>query len=181
MDYSTYNKAISALHTWRGETKSANYQYPDSRDPAFQKALLINQATAQDFETAIVCLCCWREMRSYLYRGMIAIAHVIHNRAKAGWFHGNEYQNVIAENQFSSMTIHNDPQLVKYPEQFDLQFEKLLVNVCAAMDEELVDPTNGAMYYAALAHANSPWFLNLIKDKKEHPLVFQLGNTTFYK
>lgn len=182
MDFPTYQSAINALKAWRIATEHHDYQFPDSRDPAFQKYLTDANSTPQLFEQAVVCLCGWREEREDLYPGMCAVLQVINNRAKAGWHHGNQYENVIAENQFSSMTIPNDPQLDKYPLEIELEFEKLLANVENVYENEIIDKTDGALYYANLA-AIEPggWFAREIVQSPEHPRLSVIGRTTFFK
>lgn len=181
MDFPIYQNSISVLKNWRTDTNQANYQFPDSRNPDFQKYLLAGKVTAQVFEQAIVALCCWREDREDLYPGMIAVGQVINNRAKAGWFHGNAYQNVVAENQFSSMTVPTDPQLNDYPLNSETEFLKLLANMDNLFENELIDKTDGALYYADLSAVSSGWFRNeILNNPGEHPRLAIIGRTTFF-
>lgn len=181
MDFPTYQFAINALKAWRTNTEHYDYQFPDSRDPVFQKYLIDEKSTPQLFEQAVVALCCWREDREDLYPGMIAIGQVINNRAKAGWHHGNLYSNVIAEDQFSSMTFPHDLQLDKYPLESELEYEKLLANLDNLYENELIDKTDGALYYADLRYVTSGWFLReIIQNSQEHERLAVIGRTTFF-
>lgn len=182
MDYPTFKNAINALEVWRIQTNQKDFHFPDSRDPAFQKISQNENITAQDFEKAIVCLCGWREDREELSTGMLAIVSVITNRSKAGWFGGNQYSNVVAKDQFSSMTIPDDPQLNKYPQEDDVEFGKVLANIDRVYDGTIQDRTNGALYYANLKYVTSGWFLdNIVRNVKEHPVCASIGRTTFFK
>lgn len=182
MNYQIFENAVNALTTWRMHNSQPNYEFPDIRIPDFQKLCAAHSLTAQDFGKAIVCLCCWREMRSELYTGMIAVANVINNRAKKGWYGGDPYTNTIEKNQFSSMTVPSDPQLDKYPDGNDVEFGKLLDKIDALYDGQLIDRTDGALYYAVLADSTSSWFLKNIADNPtEHPRTAQIGQTIFFE
>lgn len=181
MNFQVFSSAISALKNWRLANEKNSWEFPDSRDPSFQKFLTDENLTAQDFEKGIVCLCCWREMRSQLYAGMMAVACVINNRAKKGWFHGNQYSNTVAKNQFSSMTVPGDPQLEKYPAEDDTEFNKLLAAIDLLYEGEVLDRTDGALYYAVLADSTSGWFFREIVNRpEEHPRLAEIGRTSFF-
>lgn len=174
---------MNALEAWRKQENQHNFHFPDSRDPIFQKISQTEKITTQDFEKAVVAVCCWRENREDGYYGQIAIGHVINNRAKAGWFGGNQYMNVVAKDQFSSMTIPDDPQLDKYPLESDTEFQKVLANIDALFENELLDRTGGALYYADLSFIQeNGWFQREIIDKpNEHERLAVIGRTTFFK
>lgn len=182
MTFDVFQKSVDALHKWRQVVGQENYHFPDSRDPSFQKYLASEGANAQDYEKAIVCLCCWRENREDLYTGMMAIAQVINNRARKGWHHGNAYQNVIEKNQFSSMSVPDDKQLNLYPEDKDVEFGKLLTNIDSLYENELIDRTDGSLYYANLMYIDhGGWFERNISHNPEHPRLATIGRTTFFQ
>jgi|SRR5882762_8468305 len=181
MNFETFQKSVNALKSWRLAADQPSHHFPDSRDPEFQKHLVEHAVTSQDYEISIVCLCCWREMRSQLYAGMIAVAHVINNRSKKGWHHGNQYMNVIAVNQFSSMSVPSDLQLNKYPLENDVEFGKLLENIQDLFDNNLIDKTDGSLYYAVLQDSTSGWFFKNIVNNPEHPRLATIGRTTFFQ
>lgn len=181
MTFEVFSNAISALKNWRLANEKNSWEFPDSRDPAFQKYLTDENLTAQDFEKGIVCLCCWREDREDLSPGMCAIGQVINNRAKKGWFHGNQYSNVIAKNQFSSISVPGDPQLEKYPAENDVEFGKVLSQIDDLFEGELLDRTDGALYYADIRYVTSGWFdREIIQNPSEHPRTAVIGRTTFF-
>ena len=135
-----------------------------------------------EFEKAIVSLACWREMRSESVNGMIAVAFVLRNRAKAGWHHGSIYQNAIALNQISSISVLGDPNTIKFPDTRDPDFQTVLHKMDAIYDGATDSITSGALYYAVLTDATSGWFFkNIVSKPDEHPRVAQIGKTTFFK
>jgi hypothetical protein len=136
----------------------------------------------EDFEKAIVALACWREMRSEGVNGMLAVALVLRNRAKKGWYHGSLYENAIALNQLSSMSVRGDVNTVHFPDTREPQFQTLLQLLSEVFDDSRVDNlTNGALYFAVVNNSNSVWFRNNILDHPDiHPRVAQLGQTTFF-
>jgi hypothetical protein len=140
---------------------------------------------SQDYEKGIVALTCWREMRGELAPGMISVAQVLYNRAKAGWHNSSMYENAIATNQFSSMTIKGDANTVQFPDSREPEFVKLLQFVDGLYSEGgafPVDLTNGALYYAVLADSTSTWFFNNIASRPDiHPRTAVIGKTTFFK
>jgi hypothetical protein len=143
----------------------------------------------EDFEKAIVALECWREMRSDGVNGMLSVAFVLRNRAKAGWFHGSIYDNAIAKNQFSSMTVKGDPNTVRFPDDpvhpdtREPQFQAFLQLIDGVFDDSKLDYiTSGALYYAVVSDSTSVWFVtNILSDPINHPRVAQMGQTTFFK
>jgi hypothetical protein len=102
---------------------------------------------------------------------MIAIAHVINNRANAGLHENSHYMNVIG-GDFKCMTDPESHQLTRYPEQFDTITEKLFANLENCFDGFLVDPTGGALYYEQMHEGG--------KLPKGKTLVATIGNTLFY-
>jgi len=137
----------------------------------------------QEFEKAIVALACWREMRGEGTNGMISVAQVLHNRAKAGWHQSSMYENAIALNQLSSMSIKGDPNTVRFPDSREPEFNKFLQFLDNFYGENPpVDTTNGALYYAVLADSTSGWFFENIANKPDlHPRCAVIGRTTFFK
>jgi len=182
MDYQTFKKSVEALKAWRVSASQPSHHYPDSRDPEFQKHLVEQAVTSQDYEISVVCLCCWRENREDLYAGEMAIAHVINNRAKRGWNHGNQYMNVTAKNQFSSMVIPGDPQLDKYPLENDVEFEKLLENISDLESGNLIDKTDGSVYYGNLRYIQKGgWFeRTILPNPAKFPRLATIGRTTYF-
>lgn len=134
-----------------------------------------------EFEKAVVALACWREMCSEGVNGMISVAFVLRNRAKAGWYHGSIYENAIALNQISSISVLGDPNTIKFPDIRDPDFQTLLHKLDAIYDDAADLITNGAKYYAVLKDSTSGWFFkNIVNKPAEHPRVAQIGKTTFF-
>jgi len=138
--------------------------------------------TGSDFEKAIVALAAWREMRGEGVNAMLSVVFVMRTRAKQGWHHGSIYNNVVARNQISSMTVVGDQNTDEYPDIRDPNFQTLLFKIEDIYNDCPDQLTNGASYYANLTIATSPWFQkNIVEDQVNHPRVAQLGQTTFFK
>ena len=181
MDFKTYDKAIKQVLLWREKTGKKDYEWPDSRDPEFSSLLVDSGVTGQDVEKALVALTAWREFRGDQYQGMSACVHVLRNRQAKGQFHSHLQEDVTGKNQFSSMTVPGDPNLVKYPEEGEFAFEKLLSNLDDILAGKTVDITQGALYYAVPQNSTSGWFeRNIVENKKEHPMTTSIGRTLFY-
>ena len=121
--------------------------------------------TGPDYEKSIVALVCWARMKSELYRGMIAVAHVLRNRAAAGWFEGSIYQNAVAE--FPEAINH----LIEHPDVRDPEFQKLLLGVDKLFAGQLTDRTDGAMYFTKAS--NEETIVGTVTTK--------IGQTIFFK
>jgi hypothetical protein len=135
-----------------------------------------------DFEKAIVALAAWREMRGEGVNAMLSVVFVFRTRAKLGWYHGTIYNNVVARNQVSSMTVVGDQNTDEYPDIRDPNFQTLLFKIEDIYNDCPDNLTNGACFYANLSIATSPWFqTNIVDDPVNHPRVAQLGRTTFFK
>jgi N-acetylmuramoyl-L-alanine amidase len=130
-------------------------------------------------------LCVWKEARGEGELGMKAVADVIVNRAKD---QGNGALHPIhtvayAKNQFTSMSVPSDPEFNLQPQSDDKQQYEFARSVCQPIVEgQMSDITNGALYYANLAHVSSGWFEdNIVKNTVLHPQVAVIGKQTFYK
>lgn len=136
------------------------------------------------FEKMEAALCAFREMRGDDYEGMVAVLCVLRNRMQEGWFGGSLHRNVTAHNQFSSMTIHGDPETIVYPTAADLvagDFAEILKDIDAVFDGTLADTTHGALYYAVESESSSAWYRDNVSNNPAHPVVHQIGKTTFRK
>ena len=129
---------------------------------------------------ALLAICTWREARGEGQEGMRAVAHVIRNRVHAGW---GDWDDVITKkNQFSSISLAGDSQLLVWPDDDDASF-RLVFEMCKSVLSGLDDDvTNGALYYANLKNTTSGWFLNNIVGRPlEHPITVKIGRHTFFK
>ena len=167
MDFATFQKSVDSLVAWRAAKGEPAHVFPDSRDPEFQPSV-----TSQEFEQAIVCLAAWRENREGLYAGMIAIVHVINNRAKRGWYEGNLYFNVTHNTWLSSMIDPENGQLAEYPEENDREFSKLLGYVEDLYEGTLLDRTDGSLYYLKSTQDTTGYSL--------YPRLATIGQMVFY-
>ena len=114
--------------------------------------------TPNQFVNSIAALLAWREENANGLNGMLGVLFCLRNRVKAGWFQSDLFENIIAHNQFSSMTVTGDGQLTHYPSMHDQNFQKLLQYVDSVYDPEnpLQDTlTQGGLYYSDLS---SPGF-----------------------
>lgn len=144
-------------------------------------------STFSDFEKSIVALTCLREMRGEGMNAMLAVAFVLRNRAKAGWFRGSAYLNAVAAKQFSSMSVVGDPNTIWYPSEPN---DPSLIQLLQLMDE-VFDPdnprvdniSNGALYYWVPEHSTpNGWFAtHVANNETEHPRCAVIGKTIFYK
>lgn len=131
----------------------------------------------------LLAICLWREARGEGLEGMRAVAHVIRNRVNR-W--KQDWDQVIAgRNQFSSMTVSGDSQLVVWPDDDDPMFKQVYLMSWDIFKGQNPDPTNGSLYYANINLATkpgfSPWFLREIMGKPaEHPVRATIGRHTFY-
>jgi len=136
-------------------------------------------------------LCVWREARGESVEGIIAVCWVIRNRMEK--YKKSSFDIVSSHNQFSSMTIHSDPQVVMYPSKDDSKFEQIssAFDTVIGMpfkpftnDSELnvsfMDHTERATFYRNVADSDSVWFNNAVRDGKLIETV-QIGKHTFYK
>lgn len=127
---------------------------------------------------ALLALCMWREARGEGLEGMTAVGLVIQNRVRR-W--NQSWSSVIVgKNQFSSMTVPGDSQLVVWPTNETL-FQQAYMKAWDIFKGECPDITNGALYYAYLPNVTSGWFLReIISKSAEHPVLAKVGRHTFY-
>lgn len=103
------------------------------------------------------------EARGESYKGKVAVAAVVLNRAKSSKF-PNSIRNVIfAENAFS---VINNGQFWLTPDASSLKAAKEAAR--------RVDPTKGALYFYNPSATTSSWF-------KARPVTVKIGNHVFTK
>jgi spore germination cell wall hydrolase CwlJ-like protein len=131
--------------------------------------------TAADYSKFLLALVMYREARGEGQTGMLAVGHVIANRCHM-W--GKTYHDVIlGENQFTSMSVHADPNDIAWPVLEDEVFY-LAENVYSGMAS---DVTNGALYYADETFVTSGWYEREIISSGLHPVLVKIGRHTFRK
>ena len=133
-----------------------------------------------DYNRTLLALVIWREARGEGLEGMRACAHVIANRVRE-WH--KDYSKIITDrNQFTSISVPSDAQTVLWPVRPNSMFEAAMDIASKVYDETDMDITQGALYYANLKVANSPWFQENIVGKPElHPVTAVIGAHTFFK
>lgn len=109
---------------------------------------------------------------------MIAIAHVIRNRQRAGWFGGDwieilhNYADAAAKIYPPHKTDLRDPNCKILMQQVDDIFNGLA-------PERL---TFGALYYAELHRIDNTKFLaNIVRDPEHHPRIANVGQVAFFQ
>lgn len=137
MDFKTFSKSIEVVKSWREQETKLPHEWPDPRDPVFQKYLEESGVVAQDLDKSLVALCAWREGRRELYPGMSAVLHVLVNRQKK--LPPRQY---LEDEQFL-MGIEDNPWQNNYPEE-EINFVHLLENLDSVLSDRTFDLTNGA-------------------------------------
>lgn len=184
MESEVFFKAMESLKDWRSHQPYTDMQrnvlFPEApADPSLQPTLLVGMG---DFEKAVVALAAYREMREDLWPGMSAVVQVVRNRARAGWFHGSMYENVVAKNVFPSMTLYGHPDTVRFPDEHDQQFWLFLTMLDGLFNGVVPDNTNGALYYHW--YYSEPVFCGCIaylSQKQTHQTCAKIGKILFWK
>ena len=157
--------------------RGGNLQAHPSRD-----ALETHRMNWTDYAIFMMALTLWREARGDGEDGMRAVGHVIANRRNAS-FHRDWVAVITARNQFTSMSVHSDPETVLWPVTGDAVFAiamRLAADIIEGTDP---DNTLGAQYYANLATMDRyGWFKQNILDEPEvHPQTAVIGKQTFFR
>jgi len=143
-EFKTFQKSIDLVKSWRAAENKATHEWPDPRDPVFQKYLEESGAVSQDLDKSLVALCAWREGRAELYPGMSAVLHVLVNRQKK--FPPRQYLEdpMFFKSMSSGAPIwHSD-----YPEE-EVNFVRLLENLDVVLSDRTFDTVNGATVFSA--------------------------------
>ena len=140
-DFKTFQKSIEVVKSWREQETKPSHEWPDPRDPVFQKYLEESGVVAQDLDKSLVALCAWREGRSELYPGMSAVLHVLVNRQKK--FPPRQY---LEDEQFL-MGIEDNPWQDLYPEE-EINFIRLLENLDSVLSDRTFDQTNNSTNFS---------------------------------
>ena len=91
-------------------------------------------------------LCVWREARNQSPEAMFAVACSIRNRVQGPSWWGHDWQTVILKPwQYSSFN-KDDPNEVKWPDDFDPAFQRVCEQCELVMNGE-PDSTDGATNY----------------------------------
>lgn len=98
--------------------------------------------TTSDYTKSIIALACWRAAQNETYQVMMYIGMVFRNRALAGWFEEDLYENCW------QWLIDNPGP---FPDVRAPQFQKLLVNIDTLTSNLVSDKTDGALWFAPLS------------------------------
>jgi spore germination cell wall hydrolase CwlJ-like protein len=102
----------------------------------------------QDYQLTLLALVIWRETRGAGAACMAAVGCSIRNRVKKPTWWGKNYIDVITKKwQYSSMAALNDPQLVKYPQAGDTEFDFALRLAADVIIDKTISPFPGADSY----------------------------------
>lgn len=138
---------------------------------------MANRTLSDWYLVALLALVTWREARGEGLTGMRAVIHVIRNRVLA-W--KQDWDTVITNrNQFSSMTVKGDSQLVLWPDDDSEMFKNILTLADRVFDGNDPDPIFGALYYWNPRTADSPWFVKNVSTVM--PKVAVIGNHEFFR
>lgn len=121
----------------------------------------------------------WREARGEGYEGMRAVGHVIRNRVLARWYNTSWKDNILAKNQFTSMSP-TDPQYNLYPTSSDVHYLLAMMLSNAIYSGRDPDTTQRSTFYRNTATATSQWFDDQVASGKIHQTVV-IGHHTFYR
>ena len=111
---------------------------------------------------------------------MLAVGCVIKNRAASE--NKTIYEICTAANQFSSLTVHSDPETTLWPPLDDNSWQVAQTIATKIITGNYNDITNGANYYYDPRTATSGWFVdNIVNNPQSHPLTVIIGNHHFFK
>lgn len=95
--------------------------------------------TASEFSRSIVALACWRAAKSETHQVMLSVCMAFKNRADAGWYDGDLYENCarwLAENPG------------EFPDVRDPQFLNLVAKLDGVVAGLVPDKVAGALWFA---------------------------------
>lgn len=137
----------------------------------------IKRQLARLSDRDILARCIWGEARGESVTGMLAVAHVVLNRVKAGKSHygskGGVSGVILKPAQFSCFNS-NDPNLkwMLHPPNGVLRTCEIVAEL--ALSGYTIDPTSGSTHYANLDVCNPAWRRTMENKGK-------IGRHTFYK
>ena len=139
MDFKTFQKSMDLIDNWRTAEEKKSNEWPDPRDPVFQKYLEESGVVSQDLEKSLVALCSWREGQFELYPGMSAVLHVLVNLGK------EDPRGYLTDERFL-MSMEDDPWSDEHPKE-EINFIRLLENLDLVLSRRTFDITGGATYF----------------------------------
>lgn len=147
--------------------------------------------TAENFIKAQLADFAWRQAHRFGGAdGMLAVAHVVRNRARAGW-HGGETLKILqhahdADSLEGCACDGGCGRCVSslQPDLRDDNIKLLLRSIDDIYSGLTIDKyTNEAgLYYCELRSITRPWFLlNIVRNPEEHPKIADVGPLSFFK
>jgi hypothetical protein len=97
------------------------------------------EMTTSDYAKSQIATACWRAAKSELHPIMLAVCQVFMNRAAAGWFDSDLYENC------THWLVENPGE---FPDLRDPQFQSLLSRLETVTSGMASDKTEGALYFA---------------------------------
>ena len=122
--------------------------------------------TTTDFKQSQIALACWRAARTELHQTMLAVCQVFMNRAAAGWYDGDLYENCC-------MWLSENPG--EYPDPRDPQFQQLLSRIESVTSKLVSDVTGGAIYFTPKSELDEEAL------PKRYSITTTIGNMVFIK
>ena len=94
--------------------------------------------TSSDFVKSVIALACWRAAQSELHTTMLAVCMVFINRAQAGYFNSDLYENC-------AQWLKENPG--DFPDTRDPQFQQMLAKLDSVTSGMVSDRTGGALWF----------------------------------
>ena len=119
--------------------------------------------TPSEFGKSQIALACWRAAKDELHPVMLSVGMVFRNRAAAGWYYGDIYENCVhwlAENPG------------EFPDLRDPQFAQLLQKLDAVTSGLAKDTTDGALWFCPKSQ---------LPEKIEGTITATLGQVVFVR
>jgi hypothetical protein len=110
---------------------------------------------SSDFTKSIIALACWRRAKGELHQTMLAYCQVLMNRAKAGWFMGDLY-----ENAWQDLVDSEDQN--SFPDTRDPQFQQMVYKLESVTSGMVADKTGGALYATPTDHYSESFITGTI-------------------
>lgn len=119
--------------------------------------------TISDYSNATIATACWRAARGELHSVMLSVCMVFKNRADAGWFDHDLYQNCV------QWLVENPGD---FPDTRDPEFRQMLVRLDSVTSGLVPDRTGGAMYFCPKSQ---------LPEKIEGQITTTIGGVVFIR
>lgn len=96
--------------------------------------------SVSEFQKSVIALACWNAVAPEPHQAALLACMVFRNRAQAGWFDGDLYENC------SRWLVENPPD--EYPDGRDPAFQEFLAKLDGVVVGLVPDRTGGALYFA---------------------------------